>query len=58
MCACVVNNVSQAVKGARLAGFLPFTTGPGLLGVTENISKGEESGAGGRRGQGKFGAKF
>ena len=37
-----------------MAGFLPFTTGPGLLGVTENISKGEES-AGGRRVERKFG---
>ena len=47
----------QAVKGARLAGFLPFTTGPGLLGVTENISRGED-GASGRR-ERKFGdAKY
>jgi hypothetical protein len=47
----------QAVKGARLAGFLPFTTGPGLLGVTENISKGEESSGGpaSRRGDKNFG---
>jgi hypothetical protein len=48
--------VFQAVKGARLAGFLPFTTGPGLLGVTENMSKGDEgAGAFGRRGERKFG---
>ena len=33
--------LAKAVKCARLAGLLPFTTGPGLLGVTENSSKGE-----------------
>jgi hypothetical protein len=43
-------SVLQAIKGARLAGFLPFTTGPGLLGATENMSKGDEgAGALGRR---------
>lgn len=45
----------QAVKGARLAGFLPFTTGPGLLGVTENMSKGDEAAAFGKRVDRRFG---